>query len=189
MIILASKSPRRKQLLEQANIAFEIIVEDTEEYVDPNLAITQVPIVIAQQKAAAIKNKVPSNAIILAADTIVVVENRILGKPANEAEAIAMLQLLQGKKHLVITGVHLQQNDLMHSFSCTTEVFFNSLTVEESSYYVQQYKPYDKAGSYAIQEWIGVVAIEKINGCFYNVMGLPVSQIRKALITYFNWQP
>jgi septum formation protein len=181
-IILASQSPRRKQLLEWAEIDFEVIVKETDESYPDNLAIEDIPVFIARNKALAVKTELKNdNRIILAADTVVVLDNRIIGKPAGREEAIAILTALSGREHRVITGVILLQDEKEIAFSDTTNVVFHTLTQEQISFYVDRYKPYDKAGAYAIQEWIGVTGIKSINGDFYNVMGLPVSRVVKAL--------
>lgn len=180
-IILASASPRRKQLLEWAAIPFQVDVASTEEAIPTNTRISEVPIIIAYEKAVAIQQKHPHKTIIIAADTIVVANGRILGKPADRAEAIEMLKILNGKTHTVITGVCILSPDETIRFSSSTEVSFNALSTDELIYYVDEYKPYDKAGSYAIQEWIGAVGIQKINGDFYNVMGLPIHEVFSAL--------
>ncbi len=179
-IILASKSPRRKQLLELAEIAFEVITEDTEENYPDNLPYTEVPVYIAQQKANAIAKKHPSRTI-LAADTIVVLNNEIIGKPTSEKHAIEILQKLSANTHLVITGVVLIHKQQVYTITETTEVHFATLKQTEIEYYIKKYKPFDKAGSYAIQEWIGAHAIQSIKGCFYNVMGLPIQKVCEML--------
>lgn len=181
-IILASQSPRRKQLLEWANIKFSIIVAYTEENFPDNISFNEVPIYIANEKAKAVQQMVSDkNKIIIAADTIVILDNKILGKPQNREEAISSLLLLSNKTHQVITGVVLLKDEIKICFSETTEVEFHKLTQEQIEFYVDEYKPYDKAGSYAIQEWIGVVGIKKITGDFYNVMGLPISRVIQEL--------
>lgn len=186
--ILASQSPRRKQLLEWAELNFEIIVQSTDEAFPANLDIDQVPIHIARQKAIAVKTHVQTafhhqyaTMPILAADTIVVLEGRVIGKPVDKEDAVQILQSLSGQWHQVITGVVLLDGDQEIAFSDITHVKFHPLTQEQIVNYVDKYQPYDKAGAYAIQEWIGVVGIETIKGDFYNVMGLPVSRVVKAL--------
>jgi septum formation protein len=176
-IILASGSPRRKQLLEQAEVNFKVVVSDTDESFPETMPIEKVPNYIALQKALAVKPKVDADAIIIAADTIVVIDNEILGKPTDEQNAIEILQKLSGKMHQVITGVCIIKDGETIELIDSTSVTFNTITKEQIVHYVQQYKPYDKAGAYAIQEWIGVIGIQKIDGCFYNVMGLPVSKV------------
>jgi len=180
-IILASQSPRRKQLLEWAEIPFEIIVKETNEDYPPGLSIEEVPIFIARKKAGAVQHKIPDGQIILAADTIVVLGENIIGKPVHREEAVSILYALSGEIHKVITGVVIRKGDIEIVFADTTEVEFHKLTLDQIEFYVDKYKPYDKAGAYAIQEWIGVVGIRSINGDFYNVMGLPVSRVVKAL--------
>jgi len=189
-IILASQSPRRKMLLEWAEIPFEVIVQITDESYPPGVGLADTAIHIARNKALAVQAHVKEayhheyvGKTILAADTIVVLEDRVIGKPAGREEAIAILRSLSGQKHQVITGVVLLHKEGEIAFADATEVSFHSLTEDEISFYVDKYEPYDKAGAYAIQEWIGVVGIESINGDFYNVMGLPVSRVVKALHT------
>ena len=185
--ILASQSPRRKTLLEWAEIPFEIIVSDIDESYPSSIAIEAVPEFIAKNKALAVKEMILStkptlvNACIIAADTVVVLGQTIIGKPTNKQEAIESLLALSGQTHKVITGVVLLYQGQEISFSETTLVEFHALTPEQIEFYVDKYKPYDKAGGYAIQEWIGVVGIKKITGDFYNVMGLPVSKLVQTI--------
>jgi septum formation protein len=183
-IILASQSPRRKQLLEWAEIPFEIIVQATDESYPGTLPIDKVPVYIALHKAKAVQqvlNEHQKNNIILAADTVVVLNNKIIGKPKDRDDAVEILSALSGKEHKVITGVVLSEGEKYVSFADTTIVLFHELTGEQIEFYVDKYKPYDKAGAYAIQEWIGVVGIKKVEGDFYNVMGLPVSRVVQEL--------
>ena len=185
-IILASQSPRRKQLLEWANIEFEIVVRETDEQFPPGMAVTEIPIHIARNKAAAITDseaykKYELGTIILAADTIVVLDQQVIGKPNGKDDAIRILGRLSGRTHQVITGVVMRNDSKEQSFSVVTEVSFNTLSPDQIHYYVDNYRPYDKAGAYAIQEWIGVIGINSINGDFYNVMGLPVNRVVKTL--------
>jgi septum formation protein len=179
-IVLASQSPRRKQLLEWAEVDFEIIVEPTDETYPDNLDPGNVAIYIASQKAAAVKKKAQDK-IIIAADTIVVLNNEIIGKPKDRQDAVKILSKLSGSHHQVITGVTIWNKATEVSFSDLTDVEFHYLTQSQIEFYVDKYKPYDKAGAYAIQEWIGVVGIKTIRGDFYNVMGLPVSRVVQAL--------
>jgi septum formation protein len=179
-IILASQSPRRKQLLEWAEVEFEIIVEPTDESYPSTLGPKEVAIHIASQKAEAIKPKAAGK-IIIAADTIVVLGKEIIGKPKDRNDAISILKKLSGSHHQVITGVYIVSNDKEVSFADVTDVEFHPLTQEQIEFYIDKYQPYDKAGAYAIQEWIGVVGIKCVNGDFYNVMGLPVSRVVQAL--------
>ena len=181
-IILASQSPRRKQLLEWAEIPFEIIIQSTDESFPANLPSDEIAIHIARNKALAVKAIQQSEQIILAADTIVVLNNEVIGKPKDRDDAIAILSKLSGQKHTVITGVVILHNDTEIAFADTTAVEFHNITKDQIIFYVDKYKPYDKAGAYAIQEWIGVVGIKSVTGDFYNVMGLPVSRVVQALL-------
>jgi nucleoside triphosphate pyrophosphatase len=180
-VILASQSPRRKQLLEQAGIPFQVKVVETAETFPPELAIPDIPVHIARQKAAAVQELCEAGDIIIAADTVVVLDNNIIGKPKDREDAIDILSRLSGREHRVVTGVIIQQGEKEVAFSKTTAVHFKALTTGQITYYVDKYKPFDKAGAYAIQEWIGAVGIDSINGCFYNVMGLPVSRVVEEL--------
>jgi len=180
-IILASGSPRRKQLLEWAEVPFEIMVKETNEAYPAGLKVEEVAIHIARQKALAVQSAVDKDSIILAADTIVVLNERIIGKPKDREDAIKILSDLSGRQHRVITGVVIAQDKKEVSFSDSTDVYFHDLNAEQIGFYVDKYKPYDKAGAYAIQEWIGVVGIKSVKGDFYNVMGLPVSRVVKEL--------
>jgi septum formation protein len=180
-IILASQSPRRKQLLEWAEVPFEVIVKETDETYSAGLSVEDVAIHIARNKALAIKNTIEAKQPILAADTIVVLGDRIIGKPKDREDAIAILIDLSGKTHAVITGVVIIDGDKEIAFADKTTVAFHPLTKEQIEFYIDKYKPYDKAGAYAIQEWIGVVGIKSVSGDFYNVMGLPVSRVVQAL--------
>lgn len=187
-IILASQSPRRKTLLEWAEVPFTVEVVSTDESFDASMEAEKIPIHIAKAKAIAVKCKklssdeIVTDTVFLAADTVVVLANEIINKPTDRAEAIAMLQKLSGQHHRVITGVVILLNEIEVAFSETTHVQFHSLTLPQIEYYVDHYKPYDKAGAYAIQEWIGVIGIASITGDFYNVMGLPVSKVVRELI-------
>lgn len=180
-VILASASPRRKQLLEWAEIPFTVDVANTDEIIPNNTRLSEIPTIIATEKAIVVQQKYQNNYIIIAADTIVVSNNQILGKPQSREEAIEMLKQLNGKTHTVITGVCILSPDETIRFSSSTEVSFNQLSAEELAFYIDRYQPYDKAGAYAIQEWIGAIGIQKINGDFYNVMGLPIHEVFSAL--------
>jgi septum formation protein len=181
-IILASQSPRRKQLLEWAEIDFEVQVSNADESFDAEMPSEKVAMYIAHQKARAIQHlQGNEDRTIVAADTIVVIDNEILGKPIDRNDAVRILQKLSGNKHQVITGVVILQGTNMVEFFDCTEVEFHSLTQEQIEFYIDKYQPYDKAGAYAIQEWIGVIGIRAIKGDFYNVMGLPVSRVVQAL--------
>jgi len=180
-IVLASASPRRRQLLEWAEVDFEVLVKNTEETWPEGLLLEQIPIHIARNKGLAVKDQVAAHRIILAADTVVVLGSAIIGKPVDREDAISILSRLAGNCHQVITGVVLRKGEQEIAFSDTTDVSFHTLTRTQIENYVDKYKPYDKAGAYAIQEWIGVVGIRSIRGDFYNVMGLPVSRVVRAL--------
>lgn len=179
-LILASQSPRRKQLLEWAEIAFDVVVANTDETFPEGLSFTEAACYIALEKARAVQKDFPDRKIV-AADTIVVCNNEILGKPKDAEEAKAMLKKLSGNTHEVVTGVALLKNGKEEVFADSTEVSFNELTDDQIAFYVDKYQPFDKAGAYAIQEWIGVVGIRSIKGDFYNVMGLPVNRLVKIL--------
>ncbi len=185
-IILASRSPRRKQLLEWAEIPFDVMVKDTDEMYPASLSIDQVPVYIARNKALAVKEELSHDRLILAADTVVVLNGKVIGKPVNKENAIEILSELSGQTHEVITGVVLMRDDAEMAFADITEVEFHKLTPQQIAFYVEKYKPYDKAGAYAIQEWIGVVGIKRVKGDFYNVMGLPVSRVVQALLEFEN---
>ncbi len=181
--ILASQSPRRKQLLAWADIEFDIMVSEAAEDFPAEMDVQDVPVHIAQKKALSVQQKIKDEfpihqgKWIIAADTIVVLENEIIGKPIDRSDAISILQKLSGKTHRVITGVYIVNDLESRYFSETTLVHFHPLTLSQIEYYVDQYQPYDKAGAYGIQDWIGVIGIRGIEGDFYNVMGLPVSKL------------
>lgn len=179
--ILASQSPRRKQLLEWAEMDFDIIVHPTDESYPSNLTPQQVAIYIAEEKAKAVLPQANAGQIVIAADTIVVLGDAIIGKPKDRNHAIEILSKLNGAEHRVITGVAIQNKEKQIAFCDITVVKFHILSQQQIEYYVDTYQPYDKAGAYAIQEWIGVTGIKWVNGDFYNVMGLPVSRVVQAL--------
>ncbi|MCF8451234.1 MAG: Maf family protein [Taibaiella sp.] len=166
--------------MEMAELKFDIIIADVDETNPPGMPGEQVPAYLAQKKADAISGHEP-DAIIIAADTIVLLDEHILGKPTDEANAAAILRQLSGRIHRVVTGVCIRNAAKETVFSVTTEVCFRPLTDAQIGHYITHYKPYDKAGAYAIQEWIGVTGIEKINGDYYNVMGLPIGDVIKVL--------
>ena len=180
-LVLASKSPRRQMLLRQLDWSFEIVTQDTDESYPPDLDIADVAAYIASEKAKAVLPKINKDQLIIAADTIVRLDNTIFGKPKDAKDAFRILQQLSGKTHEVITGVCLQTQEAEHHFSSTTAVYFKTLSEKQIKYYIKKFKPYDKAGAYAIQEWIGMVGIEKIEGCYFNVMGLPLSCLYEEL--------
>jgi septum formation protein len=180
-IILASQSPRRKELLHLAEIDFDVIVANTDESYPEGLSFEETAIHIAVNKALAVAEKTDKTQTILAADTIVICNDKIIGKPEDREDAIAILMALAGNTHQVITGVCILNEGEINSFADVTKVHFHNLSLVQIIYYVDKYKPYDKAGAYAIQEWIGAVGIKKIEGDFYNVMGLPISRVVDAL--------
>ena len=180
-IVLASQSPRRKQLLEWAEVPFDVVIKETDELYPADLAVQDVPVYIARNKALAVKQELSHDRIILAADTVVVLNDQIIGKPKDRTNAIEILHALSGQKHQVITGVVILTTEEEISFADITEVWFHDLSADQIVFYIDKYKPYDKAGAYAIQEWIGVTGIRSVRGDFYNVMGLPVSRVVQAL--------
>lgn len=181
-VILASNSPRRRELLGGLGIEYQVMtIPGIDESYPESLRGEEIPIHISQKKAEAYLQQMQDNDLIITADTIVYQDGMVLGKPADEAEAIKMLQLLSGHTHQVITGVSVVTKQKVKSFAVTTQVTFASLTDEEIQYYVQHYRPYDKAGSYGIQEWIGFIGVTGIEGSYFNVMGLPVQRLYTEL--------
>ena len=181
-IILASASPRRQQLLSEIGITYEVVTADIDEENFPaELKPKQVPAFLAEKKAEAVRAKVADDALIIAADTIVVLDKKILGKPTDREDAIRILNALSENMHSVITGVCILDGKEKITFSDRTDVHFRALTAAEIEYYVDHYKPYDKAGAYAIQEWLGMVGILRIEGDYFNVMGLPVNKVYTQL--------
>ena len=177
-LILASQSPRRRQLLADAGIEFELAPRfECEESFPNDMPATEVAEYLSKLKSEAYPESLRANDILLTADTVVIACGQILGKPADREEAIAMITMLSGCEHEVVTGVTLRSGERVKSFSVVSKVYFRELSFEEIEYYVDNYRPYDKAGSYGIQEWIGYVGIEGIVGSFYNVMGLPVQRL------------
>ena len=180
-LILASASPRRQQLMKDLGLAFEVKPADVDEFYPENLGMTAIPEYLAQLKADALNGSMGENDLIITADTIVWKDDKVLGKPADHQDAFDMLKSLSGSQHQVITGMHLQSKTKKISFHAVTEVWFDELTDDEINFYIDKYKPYDKAGAYGIQEWIGFVGIYKIEGSFYNVMGLPIHKLYQYL--------
>ena len=180
-IILASASPRRQELLKKAGLNFRVIKPEVEEIYPEGLSPQEVTVYLAKLKAEALKDSLEEDEVIISADTIVSLDNTIYGKPRDAADAVRILGELSGKKHTVISGVCLQTRKKEISFHEETDVYFHPLTEEEIRYYVDQWDPMDKAGAYAIQEWIGLVGISRIDGCYFNVMGLPVQKLYQAL--------
>lgn len=180
-IILASASPRRRQLLAGLDIEFEVKTKEVSEDFSAEMPASQVPLYLAQKKAEAFGAELQKNQLIIAADTIVSIEGTILNKPNSPQEARAMLEMLSGKMHEVITGVCLLSKQKKELFADITQVYFRSLSQAEIDYYVEHYKPFDKAGSYGAQEWLGMIAIERLEGSYFNVMGLPVHLLYEKL--------
>ena len=180
-VVLASKSPRRQELLRGMGVQFECITKETPERF-PEMPLKKVAGYLSRQKSQAFTDKeLPENYLLITADTVVIAENEILGKPVDRDDALRMLQLLSGKSHVVVTGVTLRTKERMKTFSVSSSVTFANLEPEEMTYYVDHYKPFDKAGAYGIQEWIGYVGISGLRGSFYNVMGLPTQRLYHAL--------
>ncbi|MBO5771029.1 MAG: septum formation protein Maf [Alistipes sp.] len=177
-LILASASPRRRQLLADCDIPF-VVAEpfDCNEEYPPQMPSHEVAEYLSGLKSDAYPHTLAADEMLLTADTVVIVDDRILGKPSSAEEAVAMLQMLSGRVHNVVTGVTIRSAERRRSFSVLSSVSFRTLTADEIDYYITRYRPFDKAGSYGIQEWIGYVAIESIEGSFFNVMGLPVQRL------------
>lgn len=181
-IILASNSPRRKELLSGIGVKYEFrMLPDIDESYPETVSADEVAGYLAEKKASAYLPELNNDELLITADTVVLLDSIVIGKPSDEADAIRMLQLLSGKTHKVITGVCLTSKKKQVVFSDTAYVTFGELSREEISYYVSNYKPYDKAGAYGVQEWIGYVAVEKIEGSYFNVMGLPIFKVYKEL--------
>lgn len=183
-IVLASKSPRRQQLLNDIGIKFEIRARDVDESYPAHLKEQEIALYIAQQKANAFKNELKPEELLLTADTIVCLGNKVLGKPIDYNDAFEMLSMLSGNVHKVVTAVSLTSTQKERIFAVSTLVYFKVLSPEEITYYLDHFKPYDKAGAYGIQEWIGYIGIEKIEGSYFNVMGLPVKEVYEALLNF-----
>jgi septum formation protein len=180
-IILASKSPRRQHLLKDLGVDFEIRTKEVEEVYPPELKREQVALFLSELKATAFAGELTDNDILITSDTIVCLGDRIIGKPKDRDDAFNMLSDLSGNKHEVITAVTFTSANKQHSFFVETEVYFKTLSNFEIDYYINKYQPFDKAGSYGIQEWIGYIGIEKIVGSYFNVMGFPVKEVYEAL--------
>ena len=184
-ILLASNSPRRKELLFKLGLRFDVItsVEVDESYPD-SLKYEQIPSYLAQKKAEAYMDIISDDNLLIAADTVVVCDDKVLGKPHNEAEARRMLMMLSGKTHDVITGVAILTRKAKKVFAVTTKVTFDKLGDDAIDYYISTYHPFDKAGAYGIQEWIGCIGVSEIHGSYFNVMGLPVQRLYRELADF-----
>lgn len=180
-IILASASPRRQQFFKDLHIDYRIQLKKVDEVYPPELQGSEITDYLANLKSKAFTN-LAENDLLITSDTIVWLENKALEKPNNEKEAFAMLQKLSGNKHEVITSISLKSAHFQRIINDTTKVYFKELTAEEINFYISNYQPYDKAGGYGIQEWIGYIGIEKIEGSYFNVMGLPVHKLYKELL-------
>ena len=184
-LILASNSPRRKELLAGLGMPFEVrVLQDIDEEYPGDLPVNEVARYIAKEKADAYRRIIAPDELIITADTVVIVGDEILGKPVDEADAVRMLKLLSGRTHQVTTGVCLLTAEKESCFDVTTDVTFKALSDDEIHYYVNHYRPFDKAGAYGIQEWIGYIGVTGLHGSYYNVMGLPVQRIYQELTKY-----
>ena len=179
-LLLGSNSPRRKELMQKMDLKFKTLKIDADETYPDVLPASEIPEYLALKKSLAY-DKLKKKQLLITADTIVVLKGNVLGKPKNKTQAKEMLRLLSGRKHRVITGVCLRTKEQIMTFSDVSEVYFKKLSTAEIKYYIDFYKPFDKAGAYGIQEWIGVIGIEKIKGSFYNIMGLPTEKLMKYL--------
>jgi septum formation protein len=183
-LILASKSPRRQYLLKELGLDFIVHTKEVDESFPDNLKAQEIPLYLCQKKADAFDEALADNTIVITADTIVWIDGQVLNKPENFNDAVRMLKLLSGKKHEVYTGVCLKSKDKTISFYSLTNVYFKVLSQEEIEYYINNFNPYDKAGAYGAQEWIGYIAVEKIEGSYFNVMGLPVRELYEELLRF-----
>lgn len=184
-VMLASKSPRRKELLAMLDVPFtQAPAIEVEETFPSSLKAVEIPAYLARLKASAYASLIKGNELIITADTVVILGDEVLGKPADAATAVEMLLHLSGKEHIVVTGVAITTAERQETFSVESRVKFGVISPAEARYYVERYSPLDKAGSYGIQEWIGAVAVESIAGSFYNVMGLPVHQLYRRLLKF-----
>ncbi len=186
-IILASKSPRRQVLLGQLDVNFKVAnIIDIDESYNDSIKAGDIPKYLSQKKAKAYINELKNNDILITADTIVWLNNRALNKPKDRVEAIKMIQSLSNNSHKVYTGVTISSKEKSQTFVSETKVIFKKLTDDEIVYYVDKYKPFDKAGAYGIQEWIGYIGITRIEGSYFNVMGLPVQQLYSELLKFIK---
>lgn len=184
-IILGSKSPRRDELLKTLGLPFVVIAKDVDESFPDNFRREDIAMFIARKKAMAfMKETADGKTLVITADSIVCIDDLILGKPADEKDAHRMLSLLSGRKHIVITGVCMMTNKKSASFFCKTDVSFKPLMEEDINYYIENFKPFDKAGAYGIQEWLGLIGVEYIFGSYTNVMGLPVKEVYENLLKF-----
>lgn len=181
-VVLASKSPRRQELLRGIGIEFSVMTKEVDESYSKNISVFDVAPYLSVKKAKSFEDSdLPNNYMLITADTVVVVDDAILGKPKDEDDARNMLRLLSGKKHYVITGVTVHTKDKTKTFSVSSKVSFDDLSDDEIEYYVNVYKPFDKAGSYGVQEWIGYIGVNSVEGSYFNVMGLPTHKLYQML--------
>ena len=186
-LVLGSASPRRKDLLSALGFEFETITKDVDESYPLSMPRESVPEYLSHIKSVAFSDdELPENYLLVTADTMVLLDNKPFGKPADRDQAVRFLYALSGQTHKVITGISLRTRERQHTFSVESKVTFRVLSLEEIEYYVDKYKPYDKAGSYGIQEWIGYVGIEAIEGSFYNVMGLPTQRLYREMAEFIG---
>lgn len=183
-LLLASKSPRRQQLISKLGFDVEVVSIDADEDIDADVLPSDIPGILAQRKSMAYSAPIADSHILLTADTLVVLDDKVLGKPSSREEAYSILSALSGKRHQVYTGVCLRAECGSRVFTEATDVCFKNISDYEINYYLDNYEYMDKAGSYGIQEWIGMVAVERIEGDFYNVMGLPVARIYKEIVDF-----
>lgn len=186
-IVLASQSPRRHELLWNLGIDFTLFVPEADESYPEDLPVRMVPAFLSEKKALAVLPYLKFDELLITADTVVLLQNRIFGKPTDEQDAFEMLQQLSGNMHEVITGVTISTKQRRFTFAEMTRVYFNHLPEEMIVHYIKTFKPFDKSGAYGVQDWMGLAGIEKIAGCFYNVMGLPVSRL-VAELRNFGWK-
>ncbi|MDD4757095.1 MAG: Maf family nucleotide pyrophosphatase [Prolixibacteraceae bacterium] len=182
--ILASKSPRRQMLLRSLGINFKVKIKEVDELYPQGMPGTEIPVYLAKLKALPFSGELTENDLLITADTVVWLDNKVLGKPSDKEEAVEMLQLLSGKEHQVISGVCLTSTRNQKTFYSVSGVNFRELALQEIEYYIETCKPFDKAGAYGIQEWIGYIGITHIEGSFYNVMGLPVQQLYSEILNF-----
>ena len=185
-ILLASKSSRRKQLIQELGFQFKLVHQDIDESFPSQLPKDKVAEFLAQQKAEAVFSQLQDRQIILAADTIVLKDNQIFHKPKDAEDARNILNELSDSMHQVITGVCLLNQSNKHSFSCISKVYFSPISAAEMDYYIDKYQPYDKAGAYAIQEWIGMAKIKRIEGSYHNIVGLPTHEVYNAITNLYK---
>lgn len=181
-VILASKSPRRQELLAGMGVKFRVMTRDVVEDYPPSLPAVDVPAFLSRKKASAFEiNELPENYLVIASDTVVIIDNQILGKPKDADDATRMLRLLSGQTHKVVSGVTIKTKDVTETFSAVSDVTFNILNDNEIHFYIEKYRPFDKAGAYGVQEWIGYIGVSAVKGSFYNVMGLPTQMLYQTL--------